>query len=424
MDEQRRQEESERHKEWVSGVMKDGILVITCPACDNRFGIPGATLEQTIVAPHPMSKHIIQPDKLGELAVALAKARVAFKPIPRNQTVNVKMKAGGQYSFKFADLGTILAATTDALAENGLAVIQLPVDEDSSFIETILAHESGCAIVSRQSLPAYLQVNTDYDLNKAMQSRGSAISFLRRYAISAVLNIAIQDDDDANIAIGNEVQQGDSKPKDKGKQPEKEKQQPTKTALDSLKIKYHELARELNAFPDDKARHEWQGLIVGKPSTKDWTKANTDKGILFLNWRAKVGADSDTILEYLAKYKGNKGMSKTFLTIMGVSKVTEIEDVSHWGIGMSSALQWYNTKEATAIGMGKALLRAAQHEGLVSHFLKICEVGKISKLSKEQVMEWRSLLSKTIAEWMEVYEKAIDPASVLDEPKEGEEEIK
>ncbi len=396
-------------------------LDVICPACQNKFVAPVESIFVASLAPHPMSKHIIQPDKLGELAVALAKARAAFKPIPRNQTVNVTMKSGGTYSFKFADLGSILSATTDALAENGLAVIQQPteLEDGSTVLETILAHESGCAIISTQRLPDLLQINTAFDINAALQSRGSALSFMRRYAISAVLNIAIQDDDDANIAMGNEVQQDDGKLKDK--QPKKDKQ-PTKTVLDSLKIKYHELVRELDAFPDDKdniARHKWQKLVVGKDSTKTWTKATTDKGILFINWRAKVGTDSDTILEYLAKYRGNKGMSKTFLTIMGVSKVTEIEDVSHWGIGMSSALQWYNTKEATAIGMGKALLRAVQHEGLLVQFLKVCEVKKVSELSKEQVVEWRSLLAKTIAEWCEVNEKAIDPASVLDEPEQN-----
>ena len=409
--------EEQGEKKWEQGMIKDDKVITSCPSCGIQFWIPGTTFEQR---PDPMQGRILQPEKLGELAAALAKARAQFQPIPKNQTVKVTMKSGGTYSFKFADLGCILSATTDALAENGLAVIQLPVDMDASFVETILAHESGCAIISRQSLPAYLQITSAFDLNAAMQARGSAISFLRRYAISSVLNIAVQDDDDGNIVVGNEYQQQDKKAQGKAKpKPEKpkpkEKEVP-RPALEAMKVAYFELLKSTASFPNDKddvARHAWQKLITKKESTKIWSQGDYDRAMLMLNWRMIVGEESDALVEYLEKHRtSRKGMGDKFLDVMGVGQLTEIQDVTHWPLAMSAALQWYNTKEQVAIDMGRALLRAAQHEGLIDTFLKVCEVDKVSKLTKEQVTEWHGLLEKSIAEWIEA--KGLDDTEIPD----------
>ena len=414
-------EEQGQDKKQEQGTMKDNKLIASCPNCDNRFWIPGATFEQK---PDPMQGRILQPEKLGELAAALAKARAQFQPIPKNQTVKVTMKSGGTYSFKFADLGCILGATTDALAANGLAVIQLPVDMEASFVETILAHESGCAIISRQSLPAYLQITSAFDLNAAMQSRGSAISFLRRYAISSVLNIAIQDDDDGNIATGNEYQQQDKKTPGKPTRPKsKANDEASRPVLEAAKVAYFELIKSTASFPNDKddaARHVWQKMIANKISTKTWAKPDFERAMLMLNWRMIVGEESDVLVEYLEKHRTKpKDLGNKFLDIMGVGQLTEIEDITHWPIAMSAALQYCNKQEPAAIDMGRALLRAAQHEGLVDTFLKVCEVDKVSKLTKEQIVEWRGLLEKSIAEWIEASElddtQIPDVASILGE---------
>jgi len=154
-----------------------------------------------------MTDRIINQDKIGELAKALALARVQFPDIPKNQTVKVKTKSGGSYSFDFADLASLLHSTRQALSENGLAIIQQPAVIDTRFVlETILAHESGAAIISHHQLPDYIAVKSSFDVNSAMQTMGSAITFAKRYAMSAILGIAAQDDDDANMADGNDYQ--------------------------------------------------------------------------------------------------------------------------------------------------------------------------------------------------------------------------
>ncbi len=126
----------------------------------------------------------------GPLAAALAKAQAAFPPISRDKEVTVKTKTGGEYKFKYAPLDSILTAVRGPLAENGLAIVQL-LDED--VLVTSLLHESGAILSGRTPIPAA----------EGVQAYGSAITYLRRYSIQALLGIAAEEDDDGNHASGN-----------------------------------------------------------------------------------------------------------------------------------------------------------------------------------------------------------------------------
>ena len=130
---------------------------------------------------------------LGPLAAALAKAQSTFPTITRDKTVKVTSKTGKSYSFKYAPLDVVLGAVRAPLAANGLALLQT-LDEGS--LVTSLMHESGAFVTGRFALPA-----TD-----DIQALGSAITYLRRYAIQAILGIAAEDDDDGNRAAGNRVE--------------------------------------------------------------------------------------------------------------------------------------------------------------------------------------------------------------------------
>ena len=129
-------------------------------------------------------------DDLGPLAAALAKAQLSFPPITRDKHVTVRTKDGKSYSFDYAPLEAILSATRGPLCDNGLALVQIL--DDGSLV-TRLIHESGASLTGRVDLPAIAEI----------QAFGSAITYLRRYAIQAVLGIAAEDDDDGNRADGN-----------------------------------------------------------------------------------------------------------------------------------------------------------------------------------------------------------------------------
>lgn len=127
---------------------------------------------------------------LGPLATALAKAQSDFATVTRDKTVTVTTKSGGSYKFSYAPLETILAAVRKPLSDNGLVLVQIL---NEAALETTLLHESGASLSGRIGLP---------DTND-IQGFGSAVTYLRRYAIQAMLGIAAEDDDDGNQAAGN-----------------------------------------------------------------------------------------------------------------------------------------------------------------------------------------------------------------------------
>lgn len=128
----------------------------------------------------------------GALAAALAKAQSAFPTIPRDKEVKVTMKSGGSYTFKYAPLDTILAAVRKPLADNGLAIVQL-LDEGD--LVTMLLHADGGVLSGHLTIPL--------PENGTVQELGSAITYLRRYSLQAMLGIAAEEDDDGNRASGN-----------------------------------------------------------------------------------------------------------------------------------------------------------------------------------------------------------------------------
>lgn len=126
-----------------------------------------------------------KPDATAQLYAALAKAQGAFSPIKKDRDGQV-----GHQKFKFADFDQLIAATRPALVANGLAVIQLIKSgaDGASIVETALVHESGASVAS-----TVLVARPNFE---RVQDFGKLISYLRRYAYSAILCLAADDDDD------------------------------------------------------------------------------------------------------------------------------------------------------------------------------------------------------------------------------------
>jgi hypothetical protein len=131
---------------------------------------------------------------------ALAKAQGDFPVIPRDKTVKVTMKSGGTYTFAYAPLDTILAAVRPHLAANGLAVMQTM---EADHVWTIVTHSSGVEI---QLAPVKV-----LQTESGPQALGSALTYARRYSVTLALNLAADEDDDANGAQGNKAEKHDRK---------------------------------------------------------------------------------------------------------------------------------------------------------------------------------------------------------------------
>ena len=123
----------------------------------------------------------------------LAKAFVKFQSEvtnPANTADNPFFKS------KYAPLNEVLNLVRPILTKYGLSIIQSPSAQgDSVTVTTMILHESGEWI---RLDPLTLKA----DKNTA-QGIGSAITYARRYALSAALGISSEDDDDGNIASGN-----------------------------------------------------------------------------------------------------------------------------------------------------------------------------------------------------------------------------
>lgn len=95
------------------------------------------------------------------------------------------------YNSKYAPLQDVLNLVRPLLSKYGLSVIQHPSGDGVNIsISTMLLHESGEWI---EFEPLVLKAD-----KATPQGAGSAITYGRRYALSAVLGIASEDDDDAN----------------------------------------------------------------------------------------------------------------------------------------------------------------------------------------------------------------------------------
>ena len=119
-------------------------------------------------------------ESIGELVVALAKAQANYKPLLKD-SLNPFFKS------KYSDLSSTIEATREALGAQGLAVIQTTqVTEGRTELVTTIAHSSG------QWIAGVYPINpTKTD----PQGYGSAMTYARRYAYSAITGIASEDDD-------------------------------------------------------------------------------------------------------------------------------------------------------------------------------------------------------------------------------------
>ena len=135
----------------------------------------------------------------------LASALVAFEA----DVTNPKNSAENPFHHnRYAPLQDILAYVRPLLAQHKLAVSQLlHSDGDAIGVTTVLMHESGEYIAET----ATISVQSEKGKSHA-QLAGSNVTYLRRYALAAVLGIASEDDDDGNAGLQQRKQSTASEP--------------------------------------------------------------------------------------------------------------------------------------------------------------------------------------------------------------------
>jgi hypothetical protein len=118
---------------------------------------------------------------MKEIYTSLAKAQSVMGKASKDST-------NPHFRSKYADLASCTDAIRSAIGEFGLAYIQVCHDADkAACVETIITHESGQHIsCGKVSVP----------VNKLdAQGYGSALTYARRYSLSAAFGLASEDDD-------------------------------------------------------------------------------------------------------------------------------------------------------------------------------------------------------------------------------------
>lgn len=130
-----------------------------------------------------MDQMEIMSPEISKLAEALAKAQGAIGIVEKNKTANA-----GSYKYEYADLSAMWDAIREPLSQNGLSLTQHFVEEPPVIhLITVLMHSSG------QWMKSFLKIQAG---NLEIQKLGSAMTYKRRYALSAILGLAASKEDD------------------------------------------------------------------------------------------------------------------------------------------------------------------------------------------------------------------------------------
>lgn len=124
---------------------------------------------------------------LKELATALANFQAEVGPVIKDST-------NPYFKSKYATLDNFISTIKAPLAKNGLSYAQFPTGENE--LCTIVLHKSGEWMQSTAKM---------YPSKNDPQGQGSAITYMRRYALGAALGIATEEDDDGNNASKRET---------------------------------------------------------------------------------------------------------------------------------------------------------------------------------------------------------------------------
>lgn len=125
-------------------------------------------------------------------AATIHAALLAFQQeveaIPKSRTATIETTNGTSYSYHYADLADIMAVIRPLLVKHGLAVTQdVQGDGERVGVSTTLIHKSGQTLAS-----SVLWLKTS---GKARDA-GAAVTYARRYSLSALLGLVTEDDDE------------------------------------------------------------------------------------------------------------------------------------------------------------------------------------------------------------------------------------
>jgi hypothetical protein len=129
---------------------------------------------------------------IPKLAAALARAQGEIYAPLKKRKVDFTDKQGRRVHYNYADLADVIECARLALSKNELAVVHRLAYSPRGFYGMIteLHHSSG------EKLSTWYPLPDPVDAAIKPQEFGSALTYARRYSLSAILGIASEEDDD------------------------------------------------------------------------------------------------------------------------------------------------------------------------------------------------------------------------------------
>ena len=212
---------------------------------------------------------------IAALAAALAKAQGQMKAAAKDSK-------NPHFGSKYADFASIVDAIRGPLSANGLAFIQRVSTTDGvATVTTRLMHSSGEWIQDKCSFPV---------AQKTPQGYGSAITYAKRYALSALVGVAADEDDDGNAASGRQEPQRAPKTE---KREARADEAPAKTADDAHK--------KLRAARLRKVWERAQYMNMDKDTFRAWAKDLLKVDVPSIEWTDEQLGHLEAALERMEK---------------------------------------------------------------------------------------------------------------------------
>jgi hypothetical protein len=225
-----------------------------------------------------------QSEFIHELASALSKAQGEMQAA-------IKDKVNPFYTSSYADLGSVWDAARPVLGKNGLCIMQTTEMVDKQIIMvTTLAHTSG------QWVKSYLPLLLKKDDSQGI---GAAMTYLRRYSLSALVGVVCEDDDDGETAVGRgKAQKEEKEAKQKEEKEAKQKQSvaPSPQVAPVEKIDQNQMDT-LNALvghlEEPKPFFDWIKKSFNAVSLQDIPKDSFGKCVTLLHAKIKFLASEE-----------------------------------------------------------------------------------------------------------------------------------
>lgn len=120
------------------------------------------------------------------ISEALVALQSELKTIPHNRNVEVKMKAGGKYTYRYTTFDAMLDEIRPLLVKHGFSLTNsTSVDGGSLFLQVVLEYKDGAQRTTTLPVP----VTAD------PRGLGANLSYMRRYGAACLLGLAFEEED-------------------------------------------------------------------------------------------------------------------------------------------------------------------------------------------------------------------------------------